>query len=339
MLNRIYFIDREIASGKFPSTRKLAEMYEAGTATISRDIEFLRDMMGAPIEYDTSRKGYYYSDKSYRLPASFFSAEDMLALGMVKSLLSLYRDTPLYEPAKNLLDSITAPLSLNGQQSAPAETSKVWFEDRVIVPPAPSVPVPPELWTPITGGLRENRIIGFEYQGTWDDEYIPRRVRPYQLLFDNGLWYLYGYAEERQAPRMFSLPRIKNVILTQEAFKLPADFDYRQGSGSLEAGGSYFGVFSGQKNYRFRIAFYEKSVVWVEERVWAADQVISGLTFPGPLLSGNNFGVIISFTSSQYEKVLEWVLSQGCNARPLQPDELVEEWRGIVRKMAEAADR
>jgi len=25
-----------------------------------------------------------------------------------------------------------------------------------------------------------------------------RRVYPYQLLFDSGVWYLYGFAEERQ---------------------------------------------------------------------------------------------------------------------------------------------
>jgi predicted DNA-binding transcriptional regulator YafY len=60
-LARIYFIDREIASGKYPNTRTLAEVYERGTATISRDIEFMRDMMDAPLEYDFKRKGYYYT--------------------------------------------------------------------------------------------------------------------------------------------------------------------------------------------------------------------------------------------------------------------------------------
>ncbi|MDR2865477.1 MAG: HTH domain-containing protein, partial [Spirochaetaceae bacterium] len=52
VLSRIYFIDRQIAAGKYPSTKQLAEEYEVGTATISRDIEFLRDMLDAPIEYD-----------------------------------------------------------------------------------------------------------------------------------------------------------------------------------------------------------------------------------------------------------------------------------------------
>ena len=54
-LPRIYFIDRETASGKYPNTKTLAKTYETGTATISRDIEFMRVMMNAPIEYDYLR--------------------------------------------------------------------------------------------------------------------------------------------------------------------------------------------------------------------------------------------------------------------------------------------
>ncbi|MDR1144039.1 MAG: HTH domain-containing protein, partial [Spirochaetaceae bacterium] len=129
MLSRIYFIDREIASGTYPSTRQLAEEYEVGTATISRDIEFLRDRIGAPVEYDSHHRGYFYSDKSYRLPASFSRPEDMLALRMVKNLNTLYRGTPLYPASRELLDSITAPLAVSGRSEKP------WYEDRIIVPP------------------------------------------------------------------------------------------------------------------------------------------------------------------------------------------------------------
>jgi len=66
-LPRIYFIDREIASGKYPNTRTLAKVYETSIPTISRDIEFMRNMLSAPIEYDYTHKGYYYTEKTFRL--------------------------------------------------------------------------------------------------------------------------------------------------------------------------------------------------------------------------------------------------------------------------------
>ena len=43
-LARIYFIDRQIASGKYPNANDLAREYEAGIAVIHRDIEYMKDI-------------------------------------------------------------------------------------------------------------------------------------------------------------------------------------------------------------------------------------------------------------------------------------------------------
>ena len=60
-LPRIYFIDDEIASGRYPNASDLAEKYETSLSSINRDIAYMRDMMGAPIVYDFFKKGFYYS--------------------------------------------------------------------------------------------------------------------------------------------------------------------------------------------------------------------------------------------------------------------------------------
>ncbi|MDR2662821.1 MAG: WYL domain-containing protein [Treponema sp.] len=241
----------------------------------------------------------------------------MLALGMVKSLITLYRDTPLYPAGRELLDTITASLS------AGEGPGKPWYEDRIVVPPVAAAPVSGKLWDTVIAGLRENRVIAFEYLGLNDEKYISRRVRPYQLLFDNGLWFLYGYAEERRALRIFSLPRIQNTLLTGDFFKLPAGFDYRNTNGD-----SRFGIFTGGRKQRYRIALYEEAVPWAMDRQWAADQRIE--TKDGQCT--------ISFSSAQLNKVLEWVLSQGCAAKPLEPEELVDAWKNNVREMGKMAD-
>ena len=41
----------------------------------------------------------------------------------------------------------------------------------------------------------------------------------------------------------------------------------------------------------------------------------------------------ITFSSTQYMKILEWILQQGCNAKPLEPKELVDEWKSQVTQM------
>jgi predicted DNA-binding transcriptional regulator YafY len=315
-LPRIYFIDSRIASGSYPNTSTLAAEYEVSEATISRDIELMRDQLHAPIAYDALHRGYYYSEKSYRLSAGYASAQDMLALGMAKTLLTLCRNTPLYDAADHLLDSITAPLAADG--------ASWWRQDRIVVPPVASIIIPDGIWEPIITGLRENRAITFEYCGVWDEGYKPRKVRPYQLLFDNGVWYLYGYAEERKAERVFSLPRMRNAAAASDRFELPKDFDYR-----MKSDDSYFGVFSGGERRQFAIAFYDHSAVWVRERQWAVDQKTEE----------TDNGVVVYFSSTQYHKVLSWVLSRGCSARPFAPEALVNDWKRHIAAMAKMAEK
>ena len=311
---RILFIDREIASGKYPSSKEMAIKYETSLSSIGRDIAFMKDMLNAPIKYCAKHRGFYYSEQNYRIPAGYSSAEDLLALGMAKSILSLYQNTPLYEAAQRLLDCITAPLAAEGKDD--------WYENRIVVPQIPSASIVPEMWKTITAALRGNRILTFDYQGIWGGEHKPRKVRPYQLLFDTGAWYLYGYAEERKAIRIFSLSRIKNLSPANEHFSLPKNFDYRQNDK-----GSHFGVFAGQEKHKFSIAFYDESALWVQERKWAEDQKIEEA----------DDGVVMTFTSSQYNKVLAWVLSRGCTAKPYAPENLVNDWQRHIKEMNKLA--
>lgn len=318
VLSRIYFIDREIASGKYPNVNALAKEYEVGTATIYRDIEYMRDMLGAPIEYDAKHRGWFYAEKTFRLPARFAAANDMLALGMAKSLISLYRDTPLFESARRLLNDITAPLS---SDEAADTKQAAWYENRIIVPPVASAPVKPELWDVIVAGLRENRVIAFEYKGVWDDTYKTRLVRPYQLLFDAGVWYLYGYSEERSAIRFFSLSRMQNPALTNERFILPTDFDYL-----AKNDGSHFGIYLGEKKH-YQIVFSLAAAPDITERQWAVDQKIEE--------QEDGKGIVIDFSSTQYHKVLTWILSFGMNVQPIEPVQLVNEWKRNILALYE----
>jgi predicted DNA-binding transcriptional regulator YafY len=56
-LPRIYRIDEMIAGGTFPSTRQMAKVYETSVSSISRDIDFMKNSLGAPIEYSALHRG------------------------------------------------------------------------------------------------------------------------------------------------------------------------------------------------------------------------------------------------------------------------------------------
>ena len=51
-LARMLQLHQQLQAGSFPNCRKLADELEVSTKTIQRDIDFMRDQLGMPIEYD-----------------------------------------------------------------------------------------------------------------------------------------------------------------------------------------------------------------------------------------------------------------------------------------------
>ena len=128
MLERLINIHKEIRDGKYPNTTELARKFNdgKGISTISRDIEFLRDRLYAPIEYDYARKGYYYTEQ-YEMPFNNISSEKVQTLFAAKHLLEHFKDSPLYDEISNIIDFLT-DTSINFDSE---------FLDRIAVPPVP----------------------------------------------------------------------------------------------------------------------------------------------------------------------------------------------------------
>jgi predicted DNA-binding transcriptional regulator YafY len=263
-------------------------------------------MLNAPIEYSASNRGFYYSQETYRIPGGFAKSDDIQALAYTKALLSIYEKTPIYKSIEKIL-TLIAPLS----EYASLDT-------RITAPPPATYPISPDLWDTIVSGLKENRKLAFDYQSEWNKPFENRLVHPYQLVFDNGAWYLLGYAEERKGVRTFSISRIKNITLTATRFQFPDSFDYRSIHGN-----SYFGVYAGSETYHFKLKFYSEFALWAKERQWAKDQKVTELSD----------GILLEFTSSQYGKVIEFLLSKGSYAYPLEPEQLVKDWKWHVNEM------
>jgi len=66
-----------LMADRYPNCRKIAEEFEVSAKTVQRDVNFLRDQMGLPIEYDKALFGFHYTRPVSGFPAivpSTFSA-------------------------------------------------------------------------------------------------------------------------------------------------------------------------------------------------------------------------------------------------------------------------
>ncbi len=58
---RIQWLHKKMTMNSYPNARRLAERFGISHRQAQRDFEYLRRQLGAPIEYDNSRKGFYYA--------------------------------------------------------------------------------------------------------------------------------------------------------------------------------------------------------------------------------------------------------------------------------------
>ncbi|HEY1582998.1 MAG TPA: HTH domain-containing protein, partial [Chthoniobacterales bacterium] len=99
-LARMLQLHSQLLARKFPNCRKLAEELEVSSKTIQRDIEFMRDRLGLPIEYDQLHFGFVYTEPVTSFPNIQVSEGEIVALFVAQKALHQYQGTPFEAPLR-----------------------------------------------------------------------------------------------------------------------------------------------------------------------------------------------------------------------------------------------
>jgi len=310
---RLVFIDQEISSGSYPNCSQLSEGWEVSPKTIQRDIDYLRDELEAPIEYSPLHRGYYYRERTWRLPAIQLSEGDLFFISVAENVLEQYENTPLQATLRAIFDKIRQ--ALPEKVSVPAEL----LSPRISVRAVPSRMINPDVWASVVTALRKNLRLNVEFRAAGYTSFVRRVIDPYHLFAYSGEWYLIAADKKRDEPRLYALSRIKSATGFEEHFEMPKDFDaktYLRGA---------FGIFRGEKSAMVRLRFDADQAPYILERTWMQGQHIKRLR------SGE---VILSFQTSHLYEVERWVLSWGEGVKVLGPKELLQSVRSTLLKAA-----
>ncbi len=74
---RIQWLHKKMTMNSYPNAQRLAERFGISHRQAQRDLDHLRSKLGAPIAYDNSRKGFFYT-QPFVLPVLFSSDNDDL---------------------------------------------------------------------------------------------------------------------------------------------------------------------------------------------------------------------------------------------------------------------
>lgn len=286
--------------------------------TVYRDIEFLRDRLGAPVEYDASRKGYSYSELSFQLPSVKLTEGEVVALFLAEQVLREYRGTPYEADIKTAFDKITAflpaevSLNLGGLESLYSFHKPVTSSQDI------------ETFRTLIRAARELRRVEVRYQGRASAEPVERRLDPYHLTNVNGEWYLFAYCHKREAVRVFRPDRIARIDETGERFERPDDFDpadHLDGALSVHGGESV--------PKRVVLRFAPEVARFVTEKIWHPSQQHK---------HRRDGSLEVTFRLTSFVELERFILGWGRHCRVVSPKSLRERIRDEARCIVAAYD-
>jgi predicted DNA-binding transcriptional regulator YafY len=297
---RFIWFDHQIRVKKWPNATSLAEQFEISSKTAQRDIEFMRDRLLCPMEYDPSQKGYTYSDDTYSLPMVYLSSEELSALLIARRMLSDISNGCIGEEISSIVNKITNVLSKHLTNGNPID-GNLSFQ---LIEYSPT---PEKILKVALEACLKRKRLRFTYSTPTREEKSERTVDPYHLLNYMGTWHLIGFCHMRGTIRDFVLGRMTDPKKLDEDFEKPADFDIK------EYVDSSFGIFKGKSKTEVTLRFSPEKVKWIGDQVWHRDQKTTYL---------KDGSLELSFPVAEFAEIKMEILKHGDKVEVIKPKAL-----------------
>jgi predicted DNA-binding transcriptional regulator YafY len=312
-LERISFIDSRIRARGGVTLREVADRFEVTQRQARRDIEYLVDRLGAPIEWKAATRRYEYAQVWNGL--EFADEKALLFYVFARAAAGTIAYVPLAEESAlaKLLELV--PNSLREAEGA------IRYE-------LPAYdPADIENLGLLVRAIAERRCVDVEYS---DARGAPseRRIEALRLVNYAGSWYCVAFDDSKGELRTFRLSRFAKVALSRDkaaATIAPSEIDRFLGAS--------YGMFKGKGDRTATMRFYGSALSIVKDERWHPDQRRSEGSDP----RRGSF-VELAIPVSRWEEILGRVLRFGADAEASSPPEFRELWKAEIRRMAEAIE-
>jgi predicted DNA-binding transcriptional regulator YafY len=236
------------------------DRFEISPATFKRDLEYLRDRLGAPIIWDRERRGYRFdlSDsetETFEMPGLWFNSREMHALLTMHQLIDELQPsllTPHIEPLKARIETL-----LEGEAHSSDEVRK-----RIRILHMNARPVEPEHFEVVSSALLAGKRLEVVHYNRKRDEETARELSPQRLIFYRDNWYLDAWCHLRKGVRSFSVETLRKVIPLDKKARNVAEKTLNE---TLASG---YGIFGGQDTQTAKLRFTRERARWVATETW-----------------------------------------------------------------------
>jgi len=306
---RFVWFDDRVRSKKYPNATSVAEQFEISSKTAQRDIDFMRDRLLCPLDYDSSQKGYYYDDETFSLPMVYLSSGELSSLLIARKMLQDISGGYIGEEISSIVDKITNVLTKRMSMGNRIDDT---FSFQLIE----YSPAPEAVFKAVLEACLKKRCLSFTYYSPAAEEKSGRTVEPYHLFNYMGTWHTIGYCHLRKEIRDFALSRISEAKVLAESFEIPAEFDFKKYFLST------FGLYKGKSTKEVTLRFTPEKSKWIKDQIWHKDQKVKYF---------KDGSIELSFPVSDFSEIKMEILKHGDEVEVMRPKEL----RVLIKAEAE----
>lgn len=262
-IERLYRIDQLLRSRRAIARRELLDALECSQATLSRDIEYLRSQLNAPIVFDGALGAYRLEASAcgpaYALPGLWFNDTEIHALLSIGHLLESIQPGllgPYVAPLRRRFEAL-----LGKQRHTPEE-----IRSRILLLTANPRHTSLAHFSVCAKATLDRRRLRIRHHDRYLDTVNEREVSPQRLVRYKENWYLDTWCHLREAIRTFAVDALLGAeMIDQVAKEVPGE----ELDAVLATG---YGIYAGRDVEWATLKFSPWQARWVSQETWHTDQ-------------------------------------------------------------------
>lgn len=261
---RILSLHRLLKTSRYPvSLQRLKDELGCSRATLYRDIAFLRDALGAPIESGEGDQAAFRYDQAeaerFELPGLWLTSDELSALLALNELVA--------RAGPSILADALAPFEKRMQSLLSDHTSGARLPtERIRVIASGMRKLDQISFRVVAGAVMARRQLKFSYRARSTGSTTERRVSPQRLAHYRDNWYLDAWCHLRGELRSFSIDAVRRA----ESIEQPARHVSEKTLDSILGAG--YGIFSGRRVQWAKLRFTAERARWVSMEQWHPKQ-------------------------------------------------------------------
>ena len=304
---RFYKIDQLLNDMTVVPLATFLEDLGVSLATFKRDLEYMRDRLNAPIQWDRENGGYRYIQPdpmapTFALPGLWFNSGEVHALLTMQQLLSNLEPGLLAGHIKPLQARLNALLESQDHSAAEVET-------RFRIVHAARRKVTHQYFEVVASATLGRKRLKIRHYSRETAKETERTISPQQLVYYRDNWYVDSWCHLRDGIRSFAIDAIHYAEILGEKAKEVSKPKLKE---VLESG---YGIFSGQSVTWARLRFSPERARWVANEQWHPQQ-------KGKFESDGSYLLEIPYSDDR--ELLMDILRHGSEVEVIAPEKLRE---------------